>query len=184
MFSHDWFSRCSWIYDLHSSVRVAGLPTPGVARVYICVSVRYTQRKHILVRCTNGHSGCNLWFFSRVFLPETKFPECSLVILIFNQIDKWIYSAIEVYHCDTEFEINSIPISIITQIIHKVIYLVMDPANNETNSDEEHGFNCIISCHNKFVVYVTLCRWSFAVVSPNWSQFFWSESRQFSHSSK
>ena len=25
--SHDWFSRCWWIYNLHSSVRVIGLPT-------------------------------------------------------------------------------------------------------------------------------------------------------------
>ena len=40
----------------------------------------------------------------------------------------------------------------------------MDPANNETNSHEEYGFNCIISCHNKFVVYVALSRWSSAVV--------------------
>ena len=31
----------------------------------------------------------------------------------------------------------------------------MDPANNETDPDQEHGFNCIISCHNKFIVYVT-----------------------------
>ena len=55
MFTHEWFS----IYNLHSSVRVAGLPTPAVE----CIDASW-QRILIWTNTTSRrHFKASLWFY-------------------------------------------------------------------------------------------------------------------------
>ena len=66
MFSHDWFSRCGWIYSLHSSVHVAGLPTPAMKTRELLLKTNLCHAmesiKHMIV------------FVSIIIATETRIP--------------------------------------------------------------------------------------------------------------
>ena len=60
-----------------------------------------------------------MWYLTASFVFESEeILESLLIILIFDQIDKWIYCAIEKYHYDTKFEVGTIPVGIKTKIKH------------------------------------------------------------------
>ena len=83
-----------------------------------------------------------------------KHFQSQLIILILDQINKWINCAVKKNHNDTKFEINPIPVGVISQIIHEIVNLTINPTDEEGYANHQEGFNSISPCEYKFVVHL------------------------------
>ena len=75
-----------------------------------------------------------------------KHFQSQLIILILDHINKWINCAVKKHHNDTKFEINPIPVGVISQIIHKIVDLIVNPTDEEGYANHQEGFNSISPC--------------------------------------
>ena len=85
-----------------------------------------------------------------------KYFQSQLIILILDQINKWINCTVKKNHNDTKFEINPIPVSAISQIIHEIVNLIINPTDEEGYANHQEGFNSISPCEPKCVVYLQI----------------------------
>ena len=85
-----------------------------------------------------------------------KHFQSQLVILILDQINKRINCAVKKDHNDTKFEIEPIPVGVISQIIHEIVNLIIYPTDEERYANHQEGFNSISPCEQKCLVYLKI----------------------------
>ena len=72
-----------------------------------------------------------------------KHFQSQLIILILDQINKWINCAVNKHHNDTKFEIYPVPVGVKSQIIHEIVNLIINPTDEERYANHQEGFNSI-----------------------------------------
>ena len=72
-------------------------------------------------------------------------------VLIFKKINKRINCTIKESHDHHKLKIKAVPICFESQIGHEKINIIIRQANDEEQSNNKHGFNCVSFRQLKFI---------------------------------